>query len=142
MNESNIPTTNPNNSVTPDPIIPETVGYDQADQKEKSSAKQSEHLNTGLEPDTDWIVKCLIIWLIPIFGGLIFYNDPNPMLKLNARRSLVVVGIMILVVLVNFFFINYVAWLILSIIAILNMKDKKDFSVPGLDDIVKNIWKE
>lgn len=88
MNESNTPETNPNNSVTPDPIIPETVGFDQAEQKEKSSAKQSEHLNTGLEPDTDWIVKCLIIWLIPIFGGLIFYNDPNPMLKLNARRSI------------------------------------------------------
>jgi len=114
-------------------IIPEEVeGTENLNQKSENSRNSNS--------DTDWIVKCLIIWILPIVGGLVFMNDKDSILQLNARRSLVAFALVVLLMVISSIGAYWI-WILVAIYAIIKMRDKKPFELPLIDDICKKIWK-
>ena len=93
--------------------------------------------------DSDWLVKCLILWFIPFLGGIIFLEDEEPILRTSARQSLITSCLLVL----SFILLKdiwntfvFVGWLFLSGYAVLKLKTKKSIKISLVDDICEYIW--
>jgi len=114
-------------------IIPEEV----EDSKGKTEGNKK---STNSSVDTDWIIKCLIIWLLPVVGGLIFMNDTDMILQHNARRALITFALAVILTVIASIGAYWI-WVFVAIYAIIKMSDKKPFALPLIDEICKKVWK-
>lgn len=105
--------------------------------KEETNTNNNHNSNS----DSDWVIKCIIIWVLPIIGGLIYMNDNDDILRVNARRSLVSFGGFIIISSLALAGQLYLLWIGMSVYSIILMTQKKTYSFPLVDDLVRNIWK-
>lgn len=92
--------------------------------------------------NSDMLVKAIVIWVLAPIGGLFFLNETDVFVVKHVRQSLVL-GLLTLIVAFIPCFGAVVAVLIFifKIYMAIKMNNKESMDMPGIDDIVKMIWK-
>ncbi len=91
-------------------------------------------------------LKGILIWFLPVIGGLIYMNDVDNLTKTHARQS-VAYGIVLIIISVicSITFIlacvPVIIWLVMGIVMLMKYNNKQVVAIPVIDDIVKMIWK-
>lgn len=91
-------------------------------------------------------LKGILIWFLPIIGGLIYMNDADNFVKSNARQS-IAYGLLLLVISIvaSITFIlacvPVLIWVVVGIMMVMKFSNKQSVAMPVVDDVVKMLWK-
>lgn len=98
---------------------------------------------------TDHIVKGILIWFLPIIGGLMYVGDDDKMIVTHARQSIafsiitvLFVGVVNLIPFIGAIvsFLVPIVYIVVAVLMVMKFNKNQTERLPFVDEVVKMIW--